>query len=58
MVEPQHQSQIAKFIEEEVSRIEFGKLFVEITVMKGKTTNIQAETKRSMNLNDPAEPGA
>jgi hypothetical protein len=43
--------QIISFITEESSRIGFGKLFIEVTVAKGRATNIQAETKRSMNLN-------
>ena len=43
--------QILKFIGEETSRINYGKIFVEVTVAAGKATNIQCETKRSMNIN-------
>lgn len=46
------QEQIIKFIEEETRRVHYGKLFIEVTVAKGKATNIQCETKRSMNINE------
>lgn len=39
------------FVEEETERIQYGKLFIEITVMNGKMTNMQAETRRSKNIN-------
>jgi hypothetical protein len=45
-----YKEQIIKFIEEEKDRIQYGKLYIEITITKGNTTNIQAETKRSMNV--------
>jgi hypothetical protein len=45
-------NQIVAFIEEEARRIKFGKLLVEVTVLKGRCTNIQAETRRSLNVND------
>ena len=43
--------QIQRFIEQEAGRVEFGHLFIDITMMKGQATNIQCETKRSMNIN-------
>lgn len=52
-MEPQIEKQVVDFINTEVSRIEYGKLFLEVTVLKGRATNIQGETKRSLNLNRP-----
>lgn len=43
--------QITLFISTELRRITYGKLFIEVTVAAGKATNIQCETKRSMNIN-------
>lgn len=45
------EEQIVEFIHVEAKRIEYGKLLVEVTVNNGRITNIQAETKRSMNIN-------
>jgi hypothetical protein len=43
---------IIGFIADESDRIQYGKLTLEITVHKGKPTNLQAiEVKRSFNLN-------
>lgn len=42
--------QIISFITDESKRINYGKLFVEVTVANGRATNIQCETKKSMNL--------
>jgi hypothetical protein len=53
MIPPEVKAQMIQLIEEETSRIQYGKVLVEITVHKGKCTNIQAETKRSVNLNEP-----
>lgn len=55
MLEPEHASAIIDLINEESARIEYGKLFIEVTVLKGRATNIQAETKRSHNLNKTDE---
>ena len=44
--------QILKFVSTELTRISYGKLYVEITVANSKATNIQCETKRSQNIND------
>ena len=43
--------QIINFILEEAERIEYGKLLIEVTILNGKPTNIQGETKRSENIN-------
>ena len=43
--------EIIRIILDESSRIEWGKVFIEATVAKGKVTNIQFETKRSRNVN-------
>jgi hypothetical protein len=43
--------QIRSFIDKEAARIAYGKLFIEITIANGRMTNIQGETKRSMNIN-------
>lgn len=50
-MEIEQQEEIITFINDEQRRIKYGKLFIEITVMGGHCTNIQAETKRSHNLN-------
>ena len=43
---------IVGFISDESDRIGYGKLVFEVTVFKGKPTNLQAiEVKRSFNLN-------
>jgi len=42
--------QIIRFIEEELERVHYGKLYVEITVTKGEAVNIQGETKKSKRL--------
>lgn len=44
--------EIYKILCEEADRIGYGKIFIEATVLKGKVTNIQYETKRSQNVND------
>lgn len=56
MISPEIKSQILSLVEEETGRIQYGKIMIEITVAKGKCTNIQAETKRSLNLNEPEPP--
>jgi len=44
---------ILGFIADEADRIQYGRLTLEITVHKGKLTNLQAiEVKRSFNLNE------
>lgn len=52
MIKPEIKSQIITFVEEEVDRIQYGKLIIEVTVMKGQATNVQGETRRSMNINN------
>ena len=52
-MDEQIKQQIIALIEEEAIRIEYGKLLIEVTVLKGKATNLQDETKRSMNINYP-----
>ncbi len=43
---------LSGFIAEESERIEYSKLVLEVTVSKGRPTNLQAiEVKRSFNLN-------
>ncbi|MFA6158888.1 MAG: hypothetical protein WC763_04700 [Candidatus Paceibacterota bacterium] len=56
IVPDEHMTKMVGFIEEEVSRIQYGKILIEITVLKGKCTNVQAETRRSMNLNEEPKP--
>jgi hypothetical protein len=46
------QKQIIDFVEEEARRIGYGKIIIEVSVHNGKLTNVQAETKRSMNINE------
>lgn len=58
MIEHEIQQEIITFISDEVKRIKFGKLLIEVTVMNGHCTNIQAETKRSYNLNRSQKPSA
>lgn len=36
---------------EEAARIKYGKIYFELTVCKGEITNIQADTRRSVNVN-------
>jgi hypothetical protein len=48
---PKELEDIMDFIRSEAKRIEYGKLMVECTVLKGRVTNVQAETKRSKNIN-------
>lgn len=38
-------------MKEESERIKFGKVLIELTVHNSKITNLQAETKRSVNIN-------
>lgn len=48
------EEKIIKFINEEVKRLRYGKLFIEITVNNDKPTNIQIEqmrTRKSENIN-------
>jgi hypothetical protein len=54
-MEPEIEKQVIDFISTETERIQYGKLFIEVTVLKGRATNIQGETKRSLNLNRPNE---
>jgi hypothetical protein len=42
---------IINTITEESARMGFGKIFIEMTVLKGIATNMQVETKRSVNIN-------
>lgn len=42
---------IIKTINEESDRMGFGKIIIEVTVLKGVATNMQLETKRSVNIN-------
>lgn len=51
MLDAHNKEEIIRVIEEEAERMQFGKLFVEFTVLKGRATNMQVETKRSTNLN-------
>ena len=44
------QRDVVRILEEEAGRIEWGKVYVEATVTKGKITNVQFETKRSKNV--------
>lgn len=55
MLDPEIQEEITAFVAEEARRVQFGKLLIEVTVMKGHPTNIQCETKRSRNLNRPVK---
>ena len=48
----EQEKQIITLIREEASRIEYGKLKSEMTVHKGRITNIQTErVRRSQNIN-------
>jgi len=50
MTEPE--KQIIKVIREEAERVGYGKLAIDMTIHKGKVTNIQAEhVRRSENIN-------
>lgn len=42
---------VINLINERGNDIEFGKLFVEITISNNRATNIQVETRKSVNLN-------
>ena len=44
------QKQIIDFINEEIKRVNYGKLFIEITITKGEAVNIQGETRKSERL--------
>jgi hypothetical protein len=46
----EEEQKILDFIREEYERIKFGKLLIEISIHRGKCTNIQCETKHSSNL--------
>lgn len=48
---PETQADIIRILEDESRRIDWGKVFIEATVAKGKVTNVQFETKRSRNVN-------
>jgi hypothetical protein len=48
----EQKEQILKFVAAELSRISFGKLYIEMTVANNKVTNVQCETKRSLNINE------
>ncbi len=50
MIALEKQKVIIDFIDEEARRIGFGIIIIEVNVMAGHLTNIQAETKRSMNI--------
>jgi hypothetical protein len=49
--EPGYQRRGVRDSDGRVLRIEYGKIFIEATVAKGKVTNVQFETKRSRNVN-------
>lgn len=51
MLDNEQQKKIINFIQDELQRIHFGHVFIDLTIMKGTCTNIQAETKRSQNIN-------
>jgi len=50
MTEETIKEKIWEFVVEEGRRIQWGKLFIEITVQDGKLETIQAETKRTKKL--------
>lgn len=52
-IDDQIKEQIIKFLEEEARHIGYGKLLIEINVMKCVVTNIQCETRRSKSLDKP-----
>ena len=41
---------VVQLINEQAEGIEFGKVFLEINLANGRMTNVQAETKKSVNL--------
>lgn len=49
-LDPAAERKVINFINIEAERIGFGKLFIEVTVADGRSTNIQCETKRSVKL--------
>lgn len=44
-------NEIILFIEEESTRIQFGKLFIELNVVEGKIVDIDIDTKRKKKFN-------
>lgn len=52
MIDVCTKDKIIKTVEEETERIEYGKLFIEITIDKHRPLNIQIETRRSVRLLD------
>jgi hypothetical protein len=52
MLNEEVKRQIIAFIEIETSRMQYGKVMFEITIHNSRVTNIQAETKRSQNINE------
>lgn len=50
-MEKTHEETIIAMVDEEAERIGYGHIYVDITVHNGRPTNVQAETKRSKNLN-------
>ncbi|MEQ9135747.1 MAG: hypothetical protein RLO51_11100 [Thalassobaculum sp.] len=51
MLSKEHEREILAFINSELGRVEFGHLFIDVTITNSRATNIQAETKRSLNIN-------
>lgn len=52
----EQKEQILSFIESEATRIGYGKVIFDVTVLAGKVVNIQGETRRSLDLK-PANKG-
>lgn len=45
------EQEIVKVIKEEAERMQYGKALIEVTINKGKVTNLQFETRKSVNIN-------
>ena len=50
MLPEEIKTKLLREIEDEIKRVPFGKLFVEISILHGKVVNIQTETRKSINI--------
>lgn len=52
MLNDEVKKKILAILEEETARMQFGKIIFEVTIHNSRITNVQAETKRSHNINE------
>lgn len=45
------QNDILSFIKEEINRIQYGKLFIEMNIVEGKIVDMDIDTKRKKKFN-------